>query len=224
VIDGDTIQLEDGRKVRYAGINTPEQGEPYFQDAMRANNRLVGGKEIRLEFGRRRKEKHGRELAYVFVGSTFVQADLVKDGWAIVTRTQPLPRYRSVLVDRQQEARAAGRGIWAKGEHRDRLIVMQIHVREAGRQNPNDEYVAFKNVGGARLDLTGWSISDEANQSYLVPQFTLGPGKTVTLYTGLGKNAADALYWGRRKTVWNRDGDTVFVKDATGHYVLSHSY
>jgi len=118
----------------------------------------------------------------------------------------------------------AGRGIWAKGEHRGKLVVIEAHPREPGRKSPNDEYVVFKNVGTTPLDLTGWSISDEMNQSYLAPQFILGPGKAFTLYTGSGKNSADALYWGRRKVVWNRGGDTVIVKDSTGHFVLSHTY
>jgi micrococcal nuclease len=68
VIDGDTILLEDGRRVRYAGINAPEQADPYFREATRANNLLVGGKEVRLEFGRGNTEKHQRELAYIYVG------------------------------------------------------------------------------------------------------------------------------------------------------------
>jgi len=224
VIDGDTILLEDGRKVRYAGINAPEDGDPGFREATQANNLLVGGKEVRLEFGRRRTEKHERLLAYVYVGRTLVQAELVKQGWAIVTRAQSLPRYREVLQKFQEEAKAAGRGIWAKGEHRGKLVVVEVHPRESGRSSPNDEYVVFKNVGTTPLALTGWTISDEANQSYLVPQFTLGPGRTFTLYTGSGKNTSDVLYWGRRKTVWNKGGDTVIVKDSTGHFVLSHTY
>lgn len=224
VIDGDTIVLEDGRKVRYAGINAPEEGEPGYRESTQANNLLVGGKEVSLEFGRRKTEKHERLLAYVSVGRTFVQVELVKQGWAIVTRTQPLPRYREVLQGHQEEAKAAGRGIWAKGEHRGKLVVVEVHPRESGRKNANDEYVVFKNVGATPLDLTGWTVSDEANQSYLVPRFTLGPGKTFTLYTGLGKNSGDAVYWGRRKIVWNRGGDTVIVRDSTGHFVLSHTY
>jgi micrococcal nuclease len=224
VIDGDTIQLEDGRKVRYAGINAPEEGEPYYREATQANNRLVGGKDVSLEFGRSRQEKHGRVLAYVFVGEKFVQEELVRQGWAIAMRTQPLRRYRTVLEESQAAARAAGRGIWVKAEHSGKLVVLEVHPREAGDRNPNDEYVVFKNMGTARLDLTGWSISDETNQSYLIPRFGLAPGKTFTLYTGPGKNTQDALYWGRRKVVWNRGGDTVFVKDPTGHYVVSHSY
>ncbi len=51
VIDGDTIVLEDGREVRYAGINAPEDGDIRFRDSTQANNLLVGGKEVRLDFG-----------------------------------------------------------------------------------------------------------------------------------------------------------------------------
>lgn len=224
VIDGDTILLDDGRKVRYAGINAPEQGDPGFRESMQANNLLVGGKEVRLEFGRRRTEKHERLLAYVYVGRLLVQGELVKQGWALVTRSQSLPRYRQILQKYQEEAKLAGRGIWVKGEHRGKLIVVEVHPRESARSNPNDEYVFFKNVGATPLVLTGWSISDEANQSYLVPQFVLGSGKTFTLYTGSGKNTDQALYWGRRKTVWNKGGDTVIIKDSTGHLVMSHTY
>jgi len=224
VIDGDTVLLEDGRKVRYAGINAPEEGDPGFRESTQANNLLVGGKEVRLELGRQKTEKHERLLAYVYVGRMFVQAELVKQGWAIVTRSQPIPRYREVLQKYQEEAKAAGRGIWTKGEHRGKLVVLQVHPRESARSSPNDEYVVFRNAGAAPLVLTGWSVSDEANQSYLVPQFTLGPGKTFTLHTGPGKNTNEALYWGRRKTVWNKGGDTVIVKDSTGHYIVSHTY
>lgn len=51
VIDGDTVLLEDGRKVRDAGINAPEDGDIRFRDSTQANNLLVGGKEVRLDFG-----------------------------------------------------------------------------------------------------------------------------------------------------------------------------
>lgn len=224
VIDGDTVQLEDGRKVRYAGMNAPEEGEPYYHESTQANNLLVSNKEVDLEFGRNKADKHGRLLAYVYVGRTFVQGEIVKQGWALVMRAQPLPRYRALLLKSQEDARNNGRGIWAKGEHRGQLAVIEVHPRESRRQSANDEFVVFKNVGRKPLDLTGWSISDEANQSYLVPRFTLPPEKSFTLYTGPGKNTDQALYWGLRKTVWNKDGDTVIVKDASGHYVAAYTY
>jgi endonuclease YncB( thermonuclease family) len=51
VVDGDTIELSDGRKVRYIGINTPERDQPYYQEAAEANRRLVDGKDVQLVGG-----------------------------------------------------------------------------------------------------------------------------------------------------------------------------
>jgi hypothetical protein len=149
---------------------------------------------------------------------------MVKQGLALVMRTQPLPRHRPLLLKNQEEARDKGCGIWTKGEHRGQLAIIEVHPRESTRRSANDEYVVFKNTGGTPLNLTGWSISDEANHSYTVPQFILGPFQTFTLYTGSGKNTDESLHWGQRKTVWNKDGDTVIVKDDTTHYVVSHTY
>jgi micrococcal nuclease len=50
VVDGDTVELTDGRRVRYIGINTPERDQPYYQEATEANRQLVGGKDVQLEF------------------------------------------------------------------------------------------------------------------------------------------------------------------------------
>jgi len=54
VIDGDTCHLEDGRRVRYLGIDAPEEGDPHAQEATLTNNTLVGGRAVRLEFSRSR--------------------------------------------------------------------------------------------------------------------------------------------------------------------------
>src|SRR3972149_4958421 len=66
VIDGDTIVLRDGRKVRYLGINAPEHGQPYAREATNFNRRLVSGPPVRLEFDQVRADRHGRLLGYVY--------------------------------------------------------------------------------------------------------------------------------------------------------------
>ena len=48
VIDGDTIEIRGGDRVRYIGIDTPEIGEPYYSEATAKNKELVNGKEVRL--------------------------------------------------------------------------------------------------------------------------------------------------------------------------------
>src|SRR5574341_2058663 len=72
VYDGDTVLLEDGRRVRYLGINAPEFREPFYLKAKRFNESLVLGREIRLEFDVERADAFDRLLAYVYVGNQMV--------------------------------------------------------------------------------------------------------------------------------------------------------
>lgn len=91
VIDGDTIEVDIGGvlyKVRYIGIDTPELDDerPEFcalaQEATRYNRQLVEGKEMRLEKDVSETDHYGRLLRYVYVGDTFVNAELVSAGLA----------------------------------------------------------------------------------------------------------------------------------------------
>jgi competence protein ComEC len=52
----------------------------------------------------------------------------------------------------------------------------------------------------------------------------LKAGGRVTLRTGLGKNAENELFWGSSRAIWNDNGDTVFIRDASGNLVLVHVY
>jgi competence protein ComEC len=107
------------------------------------------------------------------------------------------------------------------------LELASIHADAAGddRENRNDEYVVFENTGDDALDMSGWTIADEADKRYVIPDgVTLGPGETLTLYTGSGADTDRKLYWGAGSPVWNNAGDTVFVTTATGEQVLTESY
>lgn len=106
------------------------------------------------------------------------------------------------------------------------LAVARIHEDAAGddTQNPNDEYVVFENGADESLDLSGWTVADEAGHSYAFPDGTaLAPGARLTLRTGSGTDSGTNLYWGRDSAVWNNDGDTVRVFDG-GETVLTESY
>ncbi|MFA6356488.1 MAG: thermonuclease family protein, partial [Candidatus Omnitrophota bacterium] len=83
VIDGDTVVLENGEHVRYIGIDTPEKGRPYYSEAKRQNEKLVKGRKVRLEFDAGKADRYGRVLAYVYDGNTFVNEELVRNGYAL---------------------------------------------------------------------------------------------------------------------------------------------
>jgi len=75
--DGDTIILENGEEVRYIGIDTPEESQPYFEEAKEFNRKMVEGKRVFLEYDQETKDKYSRTLAYVWVDSLLVNAELV---------------------------------------------------------------------------------------------------------------------------------------------------
>ncbi len=114
VIDGDTITITGGDRVRYVGIDTPEKGEPFYLEAWQANHELVEGKAVRLERDVSETDKYGRLLRYVWVDGTMVNAELVRRGLAEAKAYPPDTKYRSFLEQAEAEARQAGRGMWAK--------------------------------------------------------------------------------------------------------------
>ena len=105
IIDGDTIEIEGGESVRYIGIDTPEVGEPYYQEATEANRNLVEGKRVRLENDVEDKDKYGRLLRYVWVYHTMVNAELVRLGYAYSYSYRPNIRYQEYILQVEKEAR-----------------------------------------------------------------------------------------------------------------------
>lgn len=116
VIDGDTIELSGGERVRYIGIDTPEMRpvEPWAEAATEANRALVEGRVLRLVLDVEERDRYGRLLAYVWVDDTFVNAELVRRGLAQVSTYPPNVRYQDYFLKLQREARRAGRGLWAQ--------------------------------------------------------------------------------------------------------------
>jgi micrococcal nuclease len=114
VIDGDTIVVAGGYHVRYIGIDTPEKGQPFYEEAKQYNRELVEGETVRLEKDVTDKDKFKRLLRYVYVDSVFVNAELVRQGYADVYPEDRFPdnRYYNLLEEALREAQAEGRGIW----------------------------------------------------------------------------------------------------------------
>ena len=115
VIDGDTIVLENGERVRYIGIDTPEisQNECFALEAKKKNEELVLGKRVRLEKDVSERDKYGRLLRYVYVGNIFVNDYLVRNGYAYAVTYPPDVKYSERFLQAQREARENKRGLWA---------------------------------------------------------------------------------------------------------------
>lgn len=119
VNDGDTVQLADGRSVRYIGVNAPEidhatqTAQPLGFEARTRNAALVEGRTVRLEFDIERLDDYSRTLAYVFLpDGSLVNESLLQSGLAFCLFMLPNAKYELRLLAAQREAMRARRGLW----------------------------------------------------------------------------------------------------------------
>ena len=181
VIDGDTIQLSNGRHVRYIGIDTPEvrekrggewvyQPEEYAIEAKEFNRKLVEGKEVRLEFDLVRFDKYKRWLAYVFIDDKMANEELLRGGYATLYTYPPNVKYVDRFVAAQQEARQGKRGLWKvyetiSPEQAGRHIGEFATVRGLVVSTHQSPKVTFLNFGDNwREDFTAVIFTSNLNQ------------------------------------------------------------
>jgi micrococcal nuclease len=122
VVDGDTVDVafDDGRteRLRLIGIDTPETVKPgtpvqcFGPQASAFNHRLVEGREVRLAYDRERRDVYGRLLAYVYLGHRFVNAILVRRGFARTLTIPPNVAHAGLFHRLARIAGRAGRGLW----------------------------------------------------------------------------------------------------------------
>ncbi len=118
VVDGDTIELTDGRKVRYIGIDTPELHHPtkgvqcFGKEAMEKNKVLVEGKTIRMEKDVSEMDRYKRLLRYVWQDDVFVNEYLAREGYALQATFPPDVSYTKLFTAAAQEAQEQNKGLW----------------------------------------------------------------------------------------------------------------
>lgn len=124
IVDGDTFWADNGTekgiKIRLIGVDAPESRKTfkkeigYFgKEAKEYLNIMLTGKRVKLEFDVTKTDQYGRTLAYVYLeDGTFVNAELVKQGYAMVMTIPPNVKYADLFLKLQQEARENNRGLW----------------------------------------------------------------------------------------------------------------
>lgn len=120
VIDGDTIELDDGAKVRYIGVNTPETVHPtkapecFGKEASDYNKNLLKDGFVRLTRDITDTDKYGRLLRYVYLpDGTFVNLQLVAGGYAYANTYPPDVAHAKEFVAAQRTAKESGLGLWS---------------------------------------------------------------------------------------------------------------
>jgi micrococcal nuclease len=120
-VDGDTLLLDDGVRVRLLGVDTPETKredlpvDPLGLEAAEFTQAHTAGKQVRLKYDLERRDRFHRVLAYVFVDEWFLNEELIRAGYS---RAQTQHPYSQAMKRRflaaEEAARAAGRGLWAE--------------------------------------------------------------------------------------------------------------
>jgi micrococcal nuclease len=121
VYDGDTIQIDDGRKIRLIGVDAPEVESPYTQEepygslSRKYLNSLLAGKKVFIKVGEEPYDRFGRTLAYVYADDILINGRIIRDGWARAYVRFDY-EYKDLFTAYEKEARAKGLGIWESGE------------------------------------------------------------------------------------------------------------
>ncbi len=153
VVDGDTLLLEDGERIRLFGVDTPETKipnqppEPFGLEATEFTTQFVAGQTIRLEFDAERYDKYGRTLAYVYVGNRMLNEELILAGLSPAQLQYP---FRNDMKRRfaaaEQVARSRGVGLWSvptpgngpvTSPHRQRELRQNLPERTPQGMQPN---------------------------------------------------------------------------------------
>ncbi len=122
VIDGDTVRLDDGRQVRLIGIQAPKlplgrsnfPTWPLADIAKEHLESLAGGRRVRLAYGGRRMDRHGRALAHLTSqDGVWLQGEMLRQGLARVYSFADNRAAVAEMLALERQARAAGRGIWS---------------------------------------------------------------------------------------------------------------
>ena len=128
VIDGDTVKLSNGEKVRLIGVDTPESKHPqkpvqwYAKEATQYLTDKLEGKSVELLFdsansARGHRDKYGRTLAYVFRGDELVNEQIIRDGYGHAYTKYPYDAsMQKMFRTAEQDARDSRAGLWSDGE------------------------------------------------------------------------------------------------------------
>lgn len=194
IIDGDTVEAGN-KTIRLLGINTPERGEKYYQEAKDFLGKEILNKSIFLGYGKEREDKYHRTLAYVFLGEENIDIKIVENGFA----NYYFPSGRDKYYYRFKEA-------WEK------CIRSNKNLCEASNDVCSDciiitysgEIATIKNICTFSCSIETWIIKGEGRKIFYLPNISMGRNEQTTI--DVGKQ------------------DTLFLRDKENKLVLWKSY
>lgn len=237
VIDGDTFLVDNSEKVRLTGINTPEEGMFFYEEAKQVLKIIAAGKMVELEKDISDRDKYGRLLRYAFMDGLFINLEMVKRGFANSYTVPPDVKYQQFFLEAERYARENNFGLWELSPYRFkksgsspeedfRAIIIRINYDAAGddSKNMNDEYIIFLNNSGQDINVGGWTVKDSGTNIYEFKKYLFKNSTEIILFSGSGNDGENKFYWNSKMPVWNNSGDTLYLRDGSGLLVEMLSY
>lgn len=190
VIDGDTLQIVGGEKIRLLGINTPESGMFFYEEAKNFTKILAEGKSLILESSE--TDRYGRELGYIFDKKDLINEIILKEGFAHLYYYGE-DEYYSRLKSAEEKAREDEKGIWKHSENYGCVSLVEFVYLDLTEKEK--EKLVLKNICDKTLFLT---IKDDATHIYEE------------------KIPAGNIFEKETQNIWNDDGDSIYVWDDDG--------
>lgn len=191
VIDGDTIEIQDGRHVRLLGINTPEKKEFYANEAINFTKQIEN-KIVYLEI--MEIDKYGRSLGYVSTESKLFNEEILKNGFAHFYSYED-DKYTKQLKKAENYARENELGIWKKSDNYGCITILEFTYLDI--KTIDNETLKIKNHCNT-IEVT---IKDDATHIY-------------------HKNITKGEFTLTTQNIWNDAGDSLFIWDKTGLLVF----
>ncbi|WKZ38290.1 MAG: thermonuclease family protein [Anaerolineales bacterium] len=204
ITDGDTIRvLLDGEVIplRYIGMDTPEKNEPFGSEASQTNSELVAGKDVILYRDVSERDAFDRILRFVFVGDTFINHEMIRQGYATAFRYPPDTSCAAVFEQADNEARATGMGMWQaqatfEATAPEETLVITFVNKVA-------EYADIQNQSSEPINLAGWRLVSEKGSQSCTLSGIIQPGETLRVWAGPG--AGEGFNCGFGSNIWNNN-------------------
>jgi len=179
IIDGDTLDLATGQRVRFKGINTPESTMQLYQEARDFLQNLVQNKSVQIEsYG---TDKYGRTLAYVFLNDKNINKEILQQGLATLYYYEHDSHYEE-LKQAEEFARLNQKGLWEKSPNANCLKLIELKTDEP-------EKLILQNICNKELNIT---FKDDATHIY---KEIIGPNSIFTKeFSHIWNTDGDSIY------------------------------
>lgn len=229
VIDGDTIELSNGVKVRLYGINTPESNEYYFSDATNYLKGKVENKKIKYkEFG---KDQYNRTLAFIYLDDENVNLNLVENGYATPFFMYKDSYYNDFILA-FENCLINDVGLCKKSLDvcTPCIKLKELNYDAVGddNENVNGEFFILENVCDYDCNLNDWLVKDSTSKNrFRLQNVIIKSNSETTFHSGSGLNTNDVYFLCSSKKctpIWNNDYDSFYLRSGDGGLIIFYSY